>query len=134
MRDHSRLGPVFPLLWKTLMNELITREQFALLLLNGEAQKADPDNFNPKPIVKLSNPIGCGTWLLASVDPDDPDIAYGLCHYDMKCPELGIVSIEGLHIYNGSSKPPIERDPHWKADKTLAEYASEAITKRHIAT
>ena len=89
--------------------ELITREQFALLLLNGEAQKADPDDFDPKPVVKLFNPVGAGTWLLTSVDPQDPDIAYGLCDLGMQSPELGTVSIEELSNFKGPLQLGIER-------------------------
>lgn len=112
--------------------ELITREQFALLLLNGEAQKADPDDFDPKPVVKLFNPVGAGTWLLTSVDPQDPDIAYGLCDLGMQSPELGTVSIEELSNFKGPLQLGIERDIHWEANKTLSEYAQEARLARNI--
>ena len=106
--------------------ELITRAQFAQLLVNGEAFKADPDDFDPKPIVKLFNPVGAGTWLLTSVDPQDPDIAYGLCDLGMQSPELGTVSIEELTNFKGALQLGIERDRHWQADKTLGQYAQEA--------
>ena len=108
--------------------ELITREQFALLLLNGEAYNADPD-FDPNPIVKLFNPVGSATWLIASVDPNNPDTAYGLCDLGMGCPELGSVSIEELSNLKGPLNLGIERDLHWRANKTLGEYATEA--RRH---
>jgi len=106
--------------------ELITREQFALLLLNGEAQQADPDNYDPIPLVKLFNPVGAGTWLLTSVDPEDPDTAYGLCDLGMGSPEIGPVSIEELTNFKGPLQLGIERDLHWVGDKTLGKYAQEA--------
>ena len=112
--------------------ELITRAQFAQLLLNGEAQVADPDNFDPKPVIKLFNPVGAGTWLLASVDPQYPDIAYGLCDLGMQSPELGTVSIEELTHFKGVLQLGIERDIHWLADKTLNEYAEQARLARNI--
>ena len=112
--------------------ELITRAQFAQLLLNGEAQVADPDNFDPKPVIKLFNPVGAGTWLLASVDPQYPDIAYGLCDLGMHSPELGTVSIEELTNFKGVLQLGIERDIHWLADKTLNEYAEQARLARNI--
>ena len=112
--------------------ELITRAQFALLLLNGEAQKADPNNFDPKPVVKLFNPVGAGIWLLTSVDPQDPDIAYGLCDLGMQSPELGTVSIEELTSFKGPLQLGIERDIHWISDKTLNEYAQQARLVRNI--
>jgi len=111
--------------------ELFTRAQFALLLQNGEAYNADPD-FNPKPIVKLFNPVGSATWLIASVDPNNPDIAFGLCDLGMGCPELGSVSIEELSNVKGPLNLGIERDIHWQADKTLGEYADEARQHRRI--
>ena len=111
--------------------ELFTRAQFALLLQNGEAFDADPD-FNPKPIVKLFNPVGSATWLIASVDPNNSDIAFGLCDLGMGCPELGSVSIEELSNVKGPLNLGIERDIHWQADKTLGEYADEARQHRRI--
>jgi len=110
---------------------LFTRAQFALLLQNGEAYNADPD-FNPKPLVKLFNAIGSATWLIASVDPNNPDFAFGLCDLGMGCPELGSVSIEELSNYKGSLNLGIERDLHWEANKTLSEYATEARQHRQI--
>lgn len=111
--------------------KLFTREQFALLLLNGEAFDADPD-FNPKPIVKLFNPVGSATWLIASVDPNNPDIAFGLCDLGMGFPELGSVSIEELSNVKGPLNLGIERDIHWQATKSLNDYADEARMHRQI--
>jgi hypothetical protein len=110
---------------------LFTRAQYALLLLNGEAYNADPD-FDPKPLVKLFNPVGSATWLIASVDPDNPDLAFGLCDLGMGCPELGSVSIEELSNIKGPLNLGIERDIHWQANKTLGEYATEARQHQHI--
>lgn len=110
---------------------LFTQAQFALLLQNGEAYNADPD-FNPKPIVKLFNPVGSATWLIASVEPDSPDVAFGLCDLGMGCPELGSVSIEELSNFKGPLNLGIERDIHWQANKTLGEYAAEARQHRQI--
>jgi len=111
--------------------ELFTRAQFALLLQNGEAYNADPD-FNPKPIVKLFNPVGAATWLIASIDPNNPDIAFGLCDLGLGCPELGSVSIEELSNVKGPLNLGIERDIHWQANKTLGEYATEARQHQRI--
>jgi len=111
--------------------ELFTRAQFALLLQNGAAYDADP-NFNPQPVVKLFNPVGSATWLIASVEPDNPDIAFGLCDLGMGFPELGSVSIEELSNYKGTLNLGIERDLNWEASKTLGEYADEARQHRQI--
>ena len=111
--------------------ELFTRTQFAKLLRNGQKYNDDPD-FNPKPVVKLFNPVGAATWLIASVEPDNPDIAFGLCDLGMGFPELGSVSIEELSNYKGPLNLGIEREFHWEANKTLGEYADEARQHRQI--
>ena len=111
--------------------ELFTRTQFAILLQNGQKYNDDSD-FNPKPVVKLFNPVGAATWLIASVDPDYPDLAFGLCDLGMQCPELGSVSIEELSNYKGPLSLGIERDLHWEANKTLSEYADEARQHQQI--
>ena len=57
---------------------LITAEQHALLLANGAAFDSD-EAFDPPPVLKLFIPGLQATWLLASLDPACPDIAFGLC-------------------------------------------------------
>jgi len=108
-----------------------TKSKRAELLQNGEAYNADPD-FNPKPIVKLFNPVGSATWLITSVNPNNPDLAFGLCDLGMGCPELSSVSIEELSNYKGPLNLGIERDVHWQANKSLSEYATEARQHQQI--
>ena len=60
------------------MISLITPEQRVLLLANGAEMERDED-FDPVPVVKLFTPDAGATWLLASLDPEAPDIAFGLC-------------------------------------------------------
>jgi hypothetical protein len=48
------------------------------------------------PVVKLFMPE-CGfVWLLTELDPEQPDIAFGLCDLGMGCPELGSVSLSEI--------------------------------------
>jgi len=114
---------------------LLTEELRAKLLANGKANAerlADPDNQNGethdfKPVVKLFNPCGVATWLLTELDPEDPDIAFGLCDLGFGCPELGSVrlsELEGVKLMGGALG--IERDIHFKATKRLSAYADEA--------
>lgn len=56
---------------------LITDEIRAELTANGERAAREPE-FDPLPVVKLSTPDASATWLLAWVEPNDPDIAFGL--------------------------------------------------------
>lgn len=77
-----------------------------------------------KPVVKLFNPCGSATWLISELDDDN--IAYGLCDLGMGSPEIGFVSIAELQAIRLPFGLGIERDLHFRADKTLSEYAKEA--------
>lgn len=107
--------------------KLLTQAQLDQLIENGRRQepvRGTPEEIDFEPVVKLFNPCGVGTWLLTEVDPENHDIAFGLC--DLGYPELGSVSLAEL----GSIRLPfglsIERDLHWTADKTLNAYARAA--------
>lgn len=114
---------------------LITEEQRTLMLANGRAYARDPA-FNPMPVVKLFDPLGHGTWLLTDLDPDDNDIASGLCDLGFGFPELGSVRISELqamcriHQRLGIG---IERDRYFKPDKPIADYTLEARQRRRIS-
>lgn len=113
-----------------MTSPLLTQDLRKRLLLNGELMaeaqrsgKGEPDFI---PVVKLFNPCGAATWLLTELDPDDPDIAFGLCDLGFGCPELGSVRISELEAVHGPLGIGIERDRHFKAFKTLSDYADEA--------
>lgn len=116
--------------------KLLTKSIHERLLANGQAtrerQEAGEDEPDHKPVVKLFNPCGAATWLLTELDPDDPDIAFGLCDLGMQCPELGSVRISELEAYRGIAGLGIERDLHFTADKPLSAYAREARNAGHI--
>ena len=64
--------------------ELMTKEHRAQLLANGQAMaEADISN-TVQPVVKLFMPDGAATWLLAWREPEDMDIAWGLCCLGMQ--------------------------------------------------
>jgi hypothetical protein len=77
-----------------------------------------------KPVVKLFNPVGSGTWLLTELAPNG--IAFGLCDLGFGSPELGYVDIEELRTTRLRFGLSIERDLHFKATKTIGEYANQA--------
>ena len=85
-----------------------------------------------KPVVKLFCPWGAATWLLTEIDPEDPDIAFGLCDLGMGFPELGNVSLKELESVTGPGGLTIERDIHFRADKPLSAYAEEARLHQRI--
>jgi len=110
--------------------ELLTAEIRERLLENGrknaERIAADGNTIDFEPVVKLFTPDAGCTWLLSEIDPEDPDIAFGLCDLGVGCPEMGSVSLAEIATVRGKLGLPIERDVHFKADKTLTAYADEA--------
>jgi hypothetical protein len=108
-----------------MAHDLITPEQRAHMLANG-ARSAAGENIDPEPVVKLFTPDGAATWLLTELDPDDPDIAFGLCDLGMGFPELGSVRISEIASVRGALGLPVERDFYFEPDKPLSAYADEA--------
>ena len=110
--------------------KLLTADLCERLLKNGRIRQqleldgeADLDFL---PVVKLFTPDAGCTWLLTEIDPEDPDIAFGLCDLGLGCPELGCVSLSELEAVRGRLGLPIERDLHFTPTKTLSAYADEA--------
>lgn len=110
------------------MQKLITKEIDRQLRANG----ARRDAAATRPVLKLFNPCGATTWLISERNPDEPDILFGLCDLGMGCPELGSVSLAEIEALRLPFGLRIERDIHFKADKTLLEYADEARAKGGI--
>ena len=113
-----------------MTRELLTGEIRKRLLRNGRlrAQFQADGKFEPDfvPVVKLFTPDGGCTWLLTELDPDDPDIGFGLCDLGMGFPELGPVSLSELESVRGRLGLPVERDLSFKPTKTLSAYADAA--------
>lgn len=115
--------------------KLLTQAQFAQLLDNGCRQapvKGTDDEIDFRPVVKLFDPCGAGTWLLTEIEPDDPDIAWGLCDLGMGFPEFGTVSLSELASVKGRLGLGIERDLHFTANKPISAYINEASTLGRI--
>ncbi|WP_164155257.1 DUF2958 domain-containing protein [Sandarakinorhabdus rubra] len=103
----------------------LTEEQWNLLLANGKRSVAG-DDLDPAPVVKLFTPDAGATWLLTEVDPDDEDIAFGLCDLGLGCPELGSVRLSELLSMRGRFGLPVERDLWFKSDKPISVHADLA--------
>ena len=97
--------------------KLLLNSQREQLLRNGqinaERSLAGEDTIDFPPVVKFFTPDATCTWLLSELDPDDPDIAFGLCDLGMGTPELGSVRIS-------------ERDRQFTPRDTLMVYARAA--------
>jgi len=115
--------------------KLLTQAQFAQLLDNGRRQaavKGTPDELDPPPVVKLFNPCGAGTWLLTEIEPDDHDIAWGLCDLGMGFPEFGTVSLAELAAYRGPLGIGIERDLSFTAQGPISAYIRAASKAQRL--
>jgi hypothetical protein len=110
--------------------ELLTPSIREALLRNGRIRLSADMNGNPDidfiPVVKLFTPDAGCTWLLSELDPEEPDIAFGLCDLGMGCPELGSVRISELESVRGRLGLPVERDLHFVARHTISIYARAA--------
>lgn len=109
--------------------KLLTKPIFEKLLANGRKQaplRGTEAEIDFHPVVKLFLPDGGATWLLTEIDPDDPDIAFGLCDLGLGYPEIGSVSLTELGAVRGRFGLGVERDLYFKANKALSTYAEEA--------
>jgi len=115
--------------------KLLTEAQRAQLLDNGRRQaavKGTPDELDLWPVVKLFNPCGAGTWLLTEIEPEDEDIAWGLCDLGMGFPEFGTVSLTELGEYRAQFGLGIERDLGFKPRGPASAYMEAASDSGHI--
>ena len=118
--------------------KLLTAEIRERLLRNGRVrlqfqmdEESEPDFL---PVVKFFTPDAGCTWLITELDPEDNDIAFGLCDLGVGSPELGYVSLSELASVCGRLGLPIERERHFTATKTLSAYADEADAAGGIRT
>lgn len=103
------------------MNPLITDEERARLLANGQARAAGQDT-DPLPVVRLFTPDAHVTWLLSELDPIDGDTSFGLIDLGIGLPALGTVKLSDLAGIVGPNKQPVMRDGYFQATRPLSEY------------
>ena len=118
--------------------ELLPQSILDQLAANGRANQArieaGEDTIDHHPVVKLFTPDGGATWLLSETDPEDADIAFGLCDLGLGYPELGSVRLSVLKAHRGRLGLPIERDLHFNANAPLSTYADSARESGGIVT
>ena len=84
--------------------KLFTADIVARLMENGRKQepvRGTDEEIDFHPVVKLFTPDAGCTWLLTEIDPEDADIAFGLCDLGLGFPELGSVSIAEITALRG---------------------------------
>jgi hypothetical protein len=115
--------------------KLLTKDLRDRLLANGREQagvkgtKAEKDFW---PVVKLFYPASAATWLLTELDPEDEDVAWGLCDLGMGFPEFGTVRISELEELEGACGLRIERDRFFTAKAPISRYIEAAGDAGHI--
>ena len=102
--------------------KLITKAIAAQLAAN--AREPDKDH---KPVLKLFNPTGSGTWIIDQIDPEEPDVLWGLADLGLGTPEYGTVSLRNLEDYRGAMGLGIERDLHFRARYPMSVYHTAAF-------
>jgi hypothetical protein len=116
--------------------KLLTKAQYDKLLDNGRRQaplKGTEGELDFKPVVKLFNAYGAGTWLLTELDPDEPDIAWALADLGMGCAEFGTISLSELAgLRHAFGFLLIERDRHWEANGPISAYIRASVEAGHI--
>ncbi|MGE3866558.1 MAG: DUF2958 domain-containing protein [Hyphomonadaceae bacterium] len=116
-----------------MLHDIITAEQRELMLLNG-MRSASGEDIDPSPVVKLFLAGSAMTWLLTELDPDDPDIAFGLCDLGMGVPELGSVRLSEITSVRNRFGLTAERDLYFVADKPLSAYTDATAKADMIVT
>lgn len=116
--------------------KLLTRSIEQQLLRNGHLRAERTVEGKPEidfiPVVKLFTPDAACTWLLTELDPDEPDMAFGLCDLGLGFPELGYVLISELEVVRGKLGLPVERDLHFTPTKTISAYAENARATGYV--
>lgn len=112
--------------------KLITKPIRAALIRNGALSAAGADTAHLKPVLKVFTPWAGATWLITEMDADG-DRMFGLADLGLGMPELGYASLQELQSLTGPAGLKVERDRHFEATMTLAEYAEAARAAGRIA-
>jgi hypothetical protein len=102
---------------------LLTIEIRTQLRRNFDLSKSA--TYDHKPVVKLFTPDANATWLFSELESDD-DTLFGLCDLGHGTPELGYASLTEISCLRGRFGLLVERDRHFRASKTLSEYADDS--------
>ena len=84
------------------------------------------------PVVRLYMPDASASWLLSEIDPDDTDLAFGLCDLGLGFPELGYVRLSEIAGLRGHIGLPVARDDDFTAHGPISAYADAARRAQRI--
>lgn len=113
--------------------QLLRPETRFMLLKNHRDQqdkKGTGHEIDFEPSAKLFVPWGAATFLISECDGDG--LAFGLSDLGFGTPELGYISLDELAKIKGPGGLRIEEDVHFRAEKPLSAYATEARSAGRI--
>lgn len=108
--------------------KLYTEEQYQKLIENGK----NPDQDHP-PVIRLHILFTGCQWLISELDPQNQNLAFGLCDLGMGCPELGYVDIDEIKAITNVPFP-VMGDVFFKANYPMTVYAEAARMCGYITT
>ena len=111
-------------------HKMFTKDLEQKLIKQGRQALVD-DDYEPRPVMKVFG--GPATYLIAEIDPREPDQLFGLADLGHGFPEMGWISRS--EIEEARTPPfnmPLERDMNWKPNGTLEEYARASRAERRI--
>ncbi|OCX51918.1 hypothetical protein BEL04_18115 [Mucilaginibacter sp. PPCGB 2223] len=112
------------------MQDLLTPQQYDLLIQNGGDKSYDKDY---PPVAKLFLTNSNFVWLISELDPEYPEIAFGLCDLGMGWPELGYVNIDEI-LACQNPLVQLENDLSFEGKYPLTVYARAARRADKIVT
>ena len=101
-----------------------TIAQFNQLLKNGSPENRDKDH---RPVIKIFVTGTGATWLLTEIDPEDNDLAFGLCDLGLGFPELGYIRLSEIErLRNYRLGRHVEIDKSFNGIHPISVYADAA--------
>ncbi len=79
-------------------------------------------SFDPRPVIKLFNPLGAATWLATELY-EDGDTLFGLADLGFGCPEPGVFSLSEIASVRLPFGLGIERDTGFGTAHRLSVWA-----------
>ena len=101
---------------------LIPQDAYNQMIDNGRRSAAG-EEIDPLPVVKLFMPGTGWTWLLTEINPEQPDVAFGLATNGIEDPEYGYVSLSEITSVKNRMGLGVERDEWFTPKGPLSEYA-----------